>query len=1043
MEVVFVKDRKNRNPLLDRSKDFFKKIKKSKLPNAFYYFLLLFAVGVGFYFLMLFNNGFSLAYGGDYSSQYIPMGYHIWDYYHEWIRTGHFTLFDPELYLGANSLGSNAYYGLFSPFNIIIVVLPRSFVPSAVALSSIIKLACAGLFFSIYMKKAFNVKENISFICGIAYAFAGWGAFYLWYNNYQDILVFFPLVLLGIEKTIQDKKPWLLALGVFFLAICNYVLMVSYIICAFFYAMFRFFQTINKRYLRDNFIVLGLGVLGFAGGLFMSLFIFAPALMATLSSPKLETNSYGDLLKQYLHNKDFTNFFKTLFSWERVTDQHNYVIPDRVYYPILEFFFPPTTCRSLPSLKISSWDFDDMAVSLWSYIPFIMFLVPALIQSGKEKKWSHYVGFALLLLTLFTPFMYFLTMGFSNGYARWTLFIVSSLIAYVGIYINKIPHVSRWHIHIGFAFAIVGIVVAWILTYRLSGHTVSRLNGDTLNQTDRVFGHRFIEDGFDFTNIAFIIELAYTLVVYLALFFLYNKKAFAIVATVFVSLEAIAVGNFVTLGHGYDARHNNGYATNERFKKIVDKIEKSDKSYYRMYTSIGDAYSTNNSFVNGYNSVAFFHSLYNFEVDDFTLWTGLRSGSKSVSGCYRGKYQDLDNLLGVKYYVISKEKSKYKEINTNNPNGYMANVPFDFKERGDLETDEYFVYENESLNGFGYSYNSVFSADLNLRNSNGDPVTRYYIDTVRNSAILSSYAHVSETDLEEIKTTNTDIDTYSVKPTCNTINLLSNNSHYKVNYYNVGVVAKHYAFSKITQIPDEFTATSFNTNTPLTFFSFYTSPSGVDTPLFTENTTLYVKAAFTSRIKYNFYFIDKDNNIFMFDAHDDDSTDNTSYIRGFYLKKDVYKIAVCGKYSGSMLTDIQLFKENRSDYNTRRDKLNENPVTDVTYKKDKFTFKTNYEKEMFVVSRVAYDRGWHIKATDNQTHKTISLKTYKGNGGFVSFVAPKGDISYVMTYETPYLKISYILSAFAFEGFFLSYLGYALYQEKKRNHHLDQLFREN
>ena len=1044
MEVVFAKDKKERNPLLDKGKDFFRKIKKSKLPNAFYYFLLLLAVGVGFYFIMLWNNGFSLAYGGDYSSQYIPMGYHIWDYYHEWIRTGHFTLFDPELYLGANSLGSNTYYGLFSPFNIIIVLLPRSFVPSAVAVSSIVKLACAGLFFSIYMKKAFNVKEKISFICGIAYAFAGWGAFYLWYNNYQDILVFFPIVLLGIEKTIQDKKPWVLAIGVFFLAICNYVLMVSYIICAFFYAMFRFFQTVNKRYLKDNFVVLGLGVLGFAGGLFMSLFIFAPALMATLSSPKLETNSYGDLLKQYLANKDFGNFFKTLFSWNKVGDQHNYVIPERVYYPIIEFFFPPTTCRSLATLKISSWDFDDMAVSLWSYIPFIMFLVPALIQSGKEKKWSHYVGFALLVLTLFTPFMYFLTMGFSNGYARWTLFIVSSLIAYVGIYIDKIPNVAKWHIHVGFVFAIIGIIVSWILTYRLTGHAVSRLNGDVLDQTDRIFGHRFIENGFDFTNIAFIIELGYTLVVYLTLFFLYNKKAFAILATVFVSLEAIAVGNFVTLGHGYDGRHNNGYATNERFKKVVDKIEKTDKSYYRMYTSIGDAYSTNNSFINGYNSVAFFHSLYNFEVDDFTLWTGLRSGSKSVSGCYRGKYQDLDNLLGVKYYVISKQKSKYKLIEENNPNGYIANVPYDFTERKDLETDEYFVYENTSLNGFGYSYNSIFSADLNLRNSNGDPVTRYYIDTVRNSAILSSYAHVNEEDYKDIEANHTDITAHSVKPSCNTINMLSSNSHYKVNYYNINLVAKYYAFSKITKIPEEFTPTTYNSNLPLNYFAFFSSPIDENTPLFTENTTLYVKAAFTNRIKYDFYFIDKDNNIFMYDAHDDDSTDNTSYIRGFYLKKDVYKIAVCGKYSGSMLTDIQFYKENRSDYETRRNKLIDNPVTDVNYKKDKFTFKTNFtEKEMFIVSRVAYDRGWHIKATDNQTHKVTFLKVYKGNGGFVSFIAPKGDISYVMTYETPYLKISYILSAFAFEGFFLSYLGYTFYQEKKRGYHLDKLFREN
>ena len=211
MDVVFKKDNGQKNNLF---KDIWERIvnwfKNFKMPDSFYYFLILIAVGFGFYLVMLIENNFTLAYGGDYSAQYIPMGYHVWDYYHEWIKTGHFTLFDPTLYLGANSFGSNAYYGLFSPFNVIICLFPRSAVPHAVAIASIIKLACAGMFFSLYMQRAFNVKPSVARICGIAYAFCGWGAFYLWYNNYQDILVFFPLVLLGVERTIKEQEPWLL-----------------------------------------------------------------------------------------------------------------------------------------------------------------------------------------------------------------------------------------------------------------------------------------------------------------------------------------------------------------------------------------------------------------------------------------------------------------------------------------------------------------------------------------------------------------------------------------------------------------------------------------------------------------------------------------------------------------------------------------------------------------------------------------------------------------------------------------------------------------
>ena len=1041
MEIVFKKDKSNKpNPVKELFKKVVKKIKAFRPSNTFYYFLILAAISVGFYMFMLVQNDFSLAYGGDYTAQYIPMGYHVWDYYHEWFRTGHFTLFDPDIYLGANSFGSNAYYGLFSPFNIIIVLFPRFLVPQAMAITSIIKLSCAGLFFSLYMKHAFKVKDKVSYICGIAYAFCGWGAFYLWYNNYQDILVFFPLVLLGIEKTIQEKKPWILALGVFFLAICNYVLMVPYIICAFIYAMFRFFQSVRTRTVKDNFIVLGLGVVGFAGGLMMGALVFGPAFMATITSPKLEGTSYGDILKTYLKNKDFKNLLKTLFSWKGLGDQHGYVIKERILYPIFEFFFPSTTCRSLPMLELSDWDFDDIAVSLWCYVPMMMFLMPALIQSGKEKKWSHYIAFAFILLSLFTPFMYYVTMGFTNGYARWTLFIVTSLIAYVGIYLDKIPNVSRWHIHVGFAFVVIGIITSWILSYKIEGNIVMVTRNGELSETSRKFTHRFIENGTDYTNIAFIIELMYVTGVYLTLFFFHKKeKLFVLLTTVFVAVEAIAVGNFMTEGHGYDTTHNNGYAANERFKNVLNKIEKTDKSFYRMFTSIGDGWSTNNSLMNGYGAASYFHSLYNFEVDQFTQWTGLRSDSKAVGGTYRGKYQDLDRLMGVKYYVISKAKSMYYDIERNNKDGYMANVPFGFEESFGRDDDkcEYIVYKNEKLNGFGYAYDTIWDGVLTPNRSS--------IGVIKNAISLNEQAIVSPEDAKEIKKNTSDILLAEEENQVTSVTNLYKSIHYNHNIYNLGDTAKFYNFANIPSVPNNFEATTeYDTNNAMKYISFYTSRTEGE-PLFSAGTSLYAYAPFSGSRKYNFYFIDMDNKIFMMDAHDDDTTDNSCMMRGFYIKKDVKAIAVIGKYFESYIDDnhIRLYKESKDAYDLRMQYLNANPITDVKYSADKFTFKTNFNVNRFVVSHVAFDAGWKLKATDNQTKKTTNIKLYKGNGAFVSFVAPKGDYSYTLIYETPYLNLSYFVSTVSFMTFFTSMLAYHLYQEKKRARHIDNLFREN
>ena len=1061
MQVSFVNDQGHKNIFKEKASALINKIKNWKIPSAFYYFLALVGIGIGFYFIMLIENNFSLAYGGDYSGQYIPMGYHVWDYYHEWIKTGHFTLFDPTVYLGVNSFGSNAYYGLFSPFNIIIVILPRSFVPQALGICSIIKIACAGLFFSVYMKHALKVKDTVARICGIAYAFAGWGAFYLWYNNYQDILVFFPLVLLGIEKVIQENKPWILCTGVFFLAICNYVLTIPYLICGFIYAMFRFFQQIKTKSFQDNMKILGFGVVGFAGGLIMSMLVFGPAVMATLSSPKLDSYSYFGTLKGYLLDGKIGEFFKLIFSWKVAPDQHGSVLPNRVFYPILEFFFPATTCRSLPTIQLQSWDFDDMAVSLWCYVPFILFLVPSLIQSGKDKKWSHFIAFGLIVLSLFTPFMYFLTMGFTNGYARWTLFVATSLIAYVGVYIDKIPDVAKWHIHIGYLFALSGIIAAWVLTFKLS-------SADT--NTYGKYMHRLViwNNGkivYDFTNLAFILELLYTTAVYLVFFFTYNKKAFHIFGTIFVAFEAIVMGNLVTWGHGYDNGYNNGYAANERFKTVLNQVTKTDKSFYRIYTSIGDDWSVNNSLMNNYSATSFFHSLYNFEVDDFTLWTGMRSGSKSVGGNYRAKFQDLDNLLGIKYYFVSKKKALYNEIENAFPGAFNANVPFDFTESNNYnkEKSEYVSYINNYISDFGYSYTTLCDGEMKKY---GEVETDFGF--VQNAINLSTTPIVSKDDAEKIKsygiTIKDELENNDPLTSFNTMFNWSRNSYGNLFFNGPKYTLKHYKLEKtndqgiierinsydfdVAKIPfiptaGEYAERTYDGNDPHLWFAFLTS-SEENQPLFKAGTAIYANVRFSGSEKYRFYFIDNNDQVFMCDSHDDDTTDNTIPMRGYYVNKDVKALAICGKFMHSYLYDrnFRMVYESKEDYLARREQISQNPIENVKYQKDKFTFETNYTTNRFVVSRVAYDKGWKIVAKDS-SGKTQKINVYKGNGGFVSFVAPVGHYTYTMTYTTPYLTISYLVSALSVTGFFVSMVAYHIYQEKKKQAYIDDIYREN
>ena len=65
---------------------------------------------------------------------------------------------------------------------------------------------------------------------------------------------------------------------------------------------------------------------------------------------------------------------------------------------------------------------------------------------------------------------------------------------------------------------------------------------------------------------------------------------------------------------------------------------------------------------------------------------------------------------------------------------------------------------------------------------------------------------------------------------------------------------------------------------------------------------------------------------------------------------------------------------------------------------DEYTFSTDFPEARVVVTQIGYDEGWQAYANGKE------IKTFRVDGGFVGFLAPKGDAEYKLTYMTPYLK---------------------------------------
>ena len=335
--------------------------------SLFYYVLLLIGVSIGFYFVMLFYNLFTTPYSGDYVMQYIPFAYNYYDDWWNFLKTGTFPHWDPNIFLGADGVTSNGYYILFSPFFIPMLFFPRSWILQMMAIISIYRIVLAGLFFRIYLKKL-GISEKFARIGGVAYAFCGYMAYHQWFNNFLDIVVLLPLVLYGIEKILKDKKPWVLAISLGVLGIDNFFFFPCIVILTFIYSLFRYFQLIRRNNWKSNLFILGMGAFGYILAIMIGSTTLIPGLLTGMSDPKIEGTSYLTSLLESFKSQDYKTLFGLLFDWSKVPGGGwKYQT-----YPIIEFFIPPTTCRHISLAFAESGNaFDNNAGSLWVGMPMV------------------------------------------------------------------------------------------------------------------------------------------------------------------------------------------------------------------------------------------------------------------------------------------------------------------------------------------------------------------------------------------------------------------------------------------------------------------------------------------------------------------------------------------------------------------------------------------------------------------------------------------------------------------------------------------------
>ncbi len=163
------------------------------------------------------------------------------------ILNGGSLMYSWNVGLGSDFVSVYAYY-LASPLNWLVVLFPKNHVIEFMEILILLKIALSGASFFYFLREHYTKKYSaITYVFSTAYAFSGFVAAYSWNIMWMDVVALAPLVIVGSEKLVKDKKPSLYYCSLSLAIICNYYLCIMLCIFLVFYFLWLFIKEKQGR----------------------------------------------------------------------------------------------------------------------------------------------------------------------------------------------------------------------------------------------------------------------------------------------------------------------------------------------------------------------------------------------------------------------------------------------------------------------------------------------------------------------------------------------------------------------------------------------------------------------------------------------------------------------------------------------------------------------------------------------------------------------------------------------------------------------------
>lgn len=545
-------------------------------------------------YYVIFNGGVQV-FHYDMMEQGIRFVQHGYDL----LRTSGITFWDWNFFMGAN-IFSHGFYFLFSPFWLIFAALPdKGMVPYAFLYVNMLKHLLLFIFSCLYFKRIRNT--NVSVLAGASIiTFSGFALGYYNYSHFTDVMLFVPLILYFVEEFVDYRKYLGLIVTITIISIINPYLMILFSGFIFPYTLFRYIVKQEKFDFKSTLIDGTKFVFIFLLALGISAVILYPNLSILLSSPRIEGSVN---LFQTISKNDLFRYITSFL--QPVVDRNN-------FNPLISKFIVPSYGHSGGSAVYS------LIIS--------PLLIPHLFYVDKDKKHKYGLIVFYLFYVIFGlfPNLYFLLQG--NDDTRWMvsfIFLNAYTVSYLLDRVKSFKKIPTLILTTAVSLLLVG---SYFYSRRLGLHneeiyySIAKRNVIILGLIIWLYA----------LALMFKHKFALTLIVFVLVFELY----LSLYNIFFNPVSSISM----------PAEELDSYQlTND---SVIQRIKDIDDDVYRI--DVLENYSFNNPMSKDYLGFTFYHSVYNYEIDDF-IQNNIASAGGWVVGANSGKWQ-YKEMFGSKYW---------------------------------------------------------------------------------------------------------------------------------------------------------------------------------------------------------------------------------------------------------------------------------------------------------------------------------------------------------------------------------------------------------